>query len=220
VPSSFQAVAAIVLALLPGALYVWAFERQAGRYGIGASDRVLRFIGGSAVILAIFSTPLYLLYSEYWTAVEAGDDVPLPLAAVPPAFVLIPTIAGTVIGKGLRTGSKWAKALTGPDPAPRAWDFLFQYHVDGWIRCRLKSGVWIAGAYAEANGRQSYAAGYPEPQDLYLASSVGCDPDTGEFELDDDGDAKLGEGGLLLRWEEIEFLEFIEADAESETTDG
>lgn len=145
-PSTFQAVLVIVVALLPGALYVWAFERQAGRYGIALSDRVLRFVVGSAVLLAVFASPLY----------------------------------------------------------------LFQYHVDGWIRCRLKSGTWLGGAYS-ANGKRSYAAGYPHPQDHYLAASVDVDPETGEFGLDDDGRPPLGSGGLLVRWEEVEYLEFIDS---------
>lgn len=119
-PQSFQAVAVTLIALLPGALYVWAFERQAGRYGIGLSDRVLRFVGGSA-------------------------------------------------------------------------------------------GTWLAGAYANANGRRSYAAGYPEPQDLYLAASVPVDSETGEFLLNDEGTPDLGDGGLLIRWDEVEYLEFIDA---------
>jgi hypothetical protein len=75
----------------------------------------------------------------------------------------------------------------------------------------MKSGVWLAGAYANANGRRSYAAGYPEPQDLYLAAAVEVDPDIGEFVLDDDGNVALLEGGVLVRWEEVEYLEFIDA---------
>jgi hypothetical protein len=83
--------------------------------------------------------------------------------------------------------------------------------VDGWIRLRLKSGAWLGGVFAEANGRRSYAAGYPEPQDLFLAAAVDTDPDTGEFVRDDAGLPTVQPGGLLIRWEEVEFLEFIDA---------
>ena len=65
----------IVIALLPGALYVWSFERQAGRYGVSLSDRILRFVGGSAVVLALFSVPLYWLYATYGAAIT--EDVPV-----------------------------------------------------------------------------------------------------------------------------------------------
>ena len=42
----------------------------------------------------------------------------------------------------------------------------------------------------------------------FVASLV---PETGEFELDTNGDPVVGTGGLLLRWSEIEYLEFIDA---------
>jgi hypothetical protein len=100
--------------------------------------------------------------------------------------------------------------LTGPDPAPRAWDYLFQYENDGWIRLRLKSGIWIGGAYADAGGRRSYAAGYPEPQDLFLAAVAEVDPETGEFTRDQKGAVTVFDSGLLVRWDEVEYLEFID----------
>lgn len=210
-PDSFHALLVMLVALLPGALYVWAFERQAGRYGIGLSDRLLRFVGGSSVFLAVCAVPLYALWATYWDSLSLGEPVPLWLGLVPPTYVLLPVVAGTIVGHGLRHGWKWSDVLTGPDPAPRAWDYLFQYQIDGWVRCRMRSGTWLAGAYADANGRRSYAAGYPEPQDLYLAASVAVDSDTGEFLLDATGRPQLGTGGLLLRWEEVEYLEFIDS---------
>jgi len=210
-PDSFHALLVMLVALLPGALYVWAFERQAGRYGIGLSDRLLRFVGGSSVFLAFSAVPLYALWATYWDFLSRGEPVPLWLGLVPPTYVLLPVLAGTIVGLGLRHGWKWSDVLTGPDPAPRAWDYLFQYQIDGWVRCRMKSGTWLAGAYADANGRRSYAAGYPEPQDIYLAASVAVDSDTGEFLLDETGRPQRGTGGLLLRWEEVEYLEFIDS---------
>lgn len=210
-PDSFHALLVMLVALLPGALYVWAFERQAGRYGIGLSDRLLRFVGGSSVFFGVCAVPLYALRATYWDSLSRGEPVPLWLGLVPPAYVLLPVMAGTIVGLGLRHGWKWSDVLTGPDPAPRAWDYLFQYQIDGWVRCRMKSGTWLAGAYADANGRRSYAAGYPEPQDFYLAASVAVDSDTGEFLLDETGRPQRGTGGLLLRWEEVEYLEFIDS---------
>ncbi len=75
-----------------------------------------------------------------------------------------------------------AYRAAGPDPAPRAWDYLFGARPDGWIWLRLKTGTWLAGAYAvKEDGWRSYAAGYPAPQDLFLVEAVEVDPDTGEF---------------------------------------
>jgi hypothetical protein len=211
VPGTFQAAAVVVLVMLPGALYVWAFDRQAGRYGIGLSDRILRFAGGSAVLLAIFAGPLYAVHAAYTQPFLAGEPLPVWLAILPVAYVGVPLSVGTLLGVGLRKDWRFAQLLTGPDPAPRAWDYVFQYDVDGWIRCRLKSGTWLGGAYADANGKRSYAAGYPEPQDLYLAASVEVDPRTGAFLLDEQGQLRLGSGGLLVRWDEVEYLEFIDS---------
>ncbi len=44
---SIGAVSATVLALVPGALYVWGFERVVGNWGVRLSDRLLRFVGVS-----------------------------------------------------------------------------------------------------------------------------------------------------------------------------
>lgn len=46
---------------------------------------------------------------------------------------------------------------------------------------------------------------------LYLAAAVDLDQETGEFVLDAKGNVTLQEGGILVRWEEVEHLEFIDA---------
>lgn len=38
----------------------------------------------------------------------------------------IPILIGTIVGYGTRRRWRWASLVTGPDPAPRAWDYLFQ----------------------------------------------------------------------------------------------
>jgi hypothetical protein len=77
---------------------------------------------------------------------------------------------------------------------------------------RLKSGTWIGGAFARSDeGRRAYASGLPAPQDLYLSATVPTDPVTGEFEVDGEGNLRVVEAGLLLRWEEVEYLQFIDA---------
>lgn len=112
---------------------------------------------------------------------------------------------------GTLNRSDWAGVFTGPAPAPRAWDNLFFGKPEGWIRLRLNSGAWLGGGYAEAeSGMKSYAAGYPEDPDLLLAEAVETDPDTGEFMFDDEGDPILRGSALLVRWEEVEYLEFID----------
>ena len=200
------------LCLLPGALYIWSVERMAGRWGVALSDRLFRFVGTSAVFHAVAAPATYLLWRSQWLSVRNGDPVTWWLWLAPLAYVLLPLAAGTAIGWGSRNGRGWARAFTGPDPAPRAWDYLFQGGRDGWIRLRLKSGSWIGGAFATTeSGLKSYTAGYPEPQDVFLATAADIDPETGEFLFDEDGAPRLRTGGVLVRWEEVEYLEFIDA---------
>ncbi|MDQ4125134.1 MAG: hypothetical protein M3134_05990 [Actinomycetota bacterium] len=52
----------------------------------------------------------------------------------------------------------------------------------------------------------SYAAGYPEAQDLLLSETAEMDPETGRFIMDD-GVPRLRGTRLLIRWDEVEFLE-------------
>lgn len=210
-PDTFQAVAVLVVALLPGALYVWAFERQAGRWGVGLSDRLLRFVGGSALFHAVAAPLTYWVWADQWHDINSGEPVTWWLWPLVLAYVAVPAVGGTVVGRGVRDEKGWTTIFTGPDPAPRAWDHLFGQKAEGWVRLRMKSGVWLGGAYADGNGRRSYAAGYPEPQDLYLATAVELDPETGAFAVDEDGNVALLDGGILVRWEEVEHLEFIDA---------
>lgn len=210
-PDTFQAVAVLVLALLPGALYVWAFERQVGRWGIGLADRLLRFVGGSAVFHAAVAPLSYWLWAEHGAAVRSGAPVTWWLWCVPAAYVGLPTMLGTAVGEGVRHGRRWRGWLVGPNPAPRAWDHLFGRRPDGWVRLRMRSGTWFAGVYAEVGGRRPYAARYPEVPDLFLSAAADIDQETGEFLLDETGHVRLLEGAILVRWDEVEYLEFIHA---------
>jgi hypothetical protein len=140
-PETFQALMVLVVALLPGALYVWAFERFAGAWGVRFSDRVLRFVEVSAVLHAVAAPLSYWLWAAY-----------------------------------IRSGRL----------------------VEGDVHTR------------ESATHKSYAAGYPEEQDLYLAESVDVDPETGTFDRADGKPVARG-SGILIRWSEVEYLEFIEA---------
>jgi hypothetical protein len=204
------ALLALALALVPGALYVWAYERQAGGKTVRMSDRVFRFVGGSAIFHALFAPLTYWVWSELWPRAREGRALPWAAWLLALAYVAVPTLAGSFVGSRVQRGVWWSRYLTGPQPAPRAWDYLFHQQVDGWIRLRLKSGEWIGGALADANGRRSYAASFPEPPDLYLAAAVRVDPDTGEFVETPDGEIELLPSGLLVSWDEVEYLELID----------
>lgn len=210
---TFEAVVVAALALLPGGLYVWGFERQVGNWGIGLSDRLLRFFGTSALMHAAIAPATYWFWASHIRDgdVAAGRPLSWWTWVAVAAYVILPFAAGSVVGRGTLTGSPWATAFTGPNPAPRAWDHFFASRPDGWMRLRLKRGVWIGGIYGPSgSGLPSYAAGYPEPQDLFLAETVEVDPETGEFVLED-GEPIFRGTSLLIRWEEVEFFEFADA---------
>ena len=83
----------------------------------------------------------------------------------------------------------------------------------------MKSGSWIGGFYAEVEGIRPYASGYPEIQELYLARSLQIDPEDGSFVLDENDQLIRGSGSLLMRWEEIEMMEFIHIREEEEVNE-
>lgn len=211
-PDSFQALAVLVIGLLPGALYVWTFEGMVGRWGVGLSDRILRFVGVSAVLHAVVAPLTYWLWSEYVRAGRVGRGEPLPVALwiIVLAYVVLPIGLGWIVGYGTRRRWKWVQLFTGRNPAPRAWDAFFGDDPEGWVRLRLKSGAWIGAALGEKDGRRSYFSGYPEQQDLYLVQTAEVDPDSGAFLYDNEDQLRLRDFGVLLRWDEVEYLEFFE----------
>jgi hypothetical protein len=70
---------------------------------------------------------------------------------------------------------------------------------------RLKSGRWVGGAYSDG----SHVAGYPEPADIYIAQELAVNQLAGDFLRDEQTGEPMPEGGygLLVRWDEVEYLE-------------
>jgi uncharacterized protein DUF6338 len=62
---TFEALAVLVLVVLPGASYLFTFERVAGAFGHNLADRIIRFITASAVLQALFAGPTYFLYQKF-----------------------------------------------------------------------------------------------------------------------------------------------------------
>lgn len=212
-PSTLQAILVTILAVLPGALCTWGFEQEAGRWGATAIDRVQRFVGVSAFFLV---PGLPLIYQFYRSFVVTGDVVkgsPLPawLWFMPLLFVIIPAGIGRVVGRAAYQRKPWVTLITGPAPAPRAWDDLFSGpDMNGWIRLRLKDNTWVAGLWGESatTGLKSYAAGYPEDQDLLVSELVETDAE-GNLVTGEDGRLILTSRSLLIRWQEIQYAEYI-----------
>jgi hypothetical protein len=222
---TFQAIAVTLLAVLPGGLYTWSFEREVGNWGVSLSDRVLRFVGFSALFHAVFSFPEYLIWSHFFhhlTIVEGvirvdnpiadGSHLPWWLFIVPVGYVVLPMAAGFLTAQSALAGRSWARLLVGPNPQPRAWDRLFWASPSFLVRLRLKNETWIGGLF----GRRSYASGYPEPQDLLLETTYQMEPD-GSFQGDErDELIDLG-SSVLVSWEDVHFMEAFTLAAEEDT---
>ncbi len=204
-------VATLLLAafVIPGALYVWSFERPAGRYGIGLKDRALRLLGTSAVLLSLFAWALYWAYIEHQPTFANLKQPPWWFWIFPILYTGVPAAIGGLLGYGWKQNWSWVRFLFGRNRAPSAWDHLFQDRPAGGIRCKLKSGTWLAGIYAEVNGDRPYASGHPGPQDVYLPRTIHINRSTGGIILNEQGNPIVLGASVLLRWEEIEFLEFI-----------
>jgi len=204
--STFEALAVLILALLPGAIYTWSFERIAGRWGIGLSDRLYRFLGISACFHAAVAPVTYNLWRDFFRSDSAlRGSLPLWLWLVALAYVAAPAVLGGVVGRAFVQDKEWAKRLVGTTSAPTAWDAVFQGPpTDAYVLLRLKSGSWVGGRFADG----SYAGGYPEPADLYLVRELEIDQATGDFKRDADGnEIPVASYGLLVRWDEVEYLE-------------
>lgn len=215
--STFQALAVALLALLPGASYTFAYERLVGGFGVSLADRLVRFLAASALFAGLFSGPALILYRDFVVPgrLGRGDVSPLMFELTVLAYVLLPTLVGSLVGYGQKHGWRPVQAVVGDAPQPRAWDFLWRPGAQGVVRLKLKSGTWLGGVFGTTvAGQRSYAAGYPEREDLYLSLQVRVDALTGAFEQDEEGRPVPVEGssGLLLRWEETEYLEFQEID--------
>ena len=202
----------IWMAVLPGALFIWAFEMLAGRWTTGIRGGLLRSVGYSAVFHIIFLPLTYHLRVFYWDRIWAGRYVNPWVWALIAIYVIVPIILGLLTGLAVRkTYSfapkryRWANLLVGKPPAPRAWDYLFgQYSLVGWVRLRTKSGLYMGGYYGEG----SHVSGYADPQDIYLGRTVEVDQDSGNIIRDSEGAPRLLPSGLLIRWDEVEYLEF------------
>ena len=169
-------------------------------------------------MLAIAAWPLHWLYANHWDTFANRQALPPWFWIVPILYTIAPLVGGGVLGFGWKKNWSWARYIGGRDRTPRAWDHLFQDQPAGGVRCKLKSGNWIGGVFGEVNKRRPYASGYPEPQDLYLAATIRLDPYTGEILTDCEGHPEIQDSGILLRWEEIEYLEFTEAASEEENS--
>ena len=232
--SGYDAALLLLVLLLPGAFAAWGFERHAQRYGRRLKDWLLRLAGLSAVCLAVGAWPLHWVISSYWDDFTDGKALPWLVYLAPVAYLAVPAAVGWWLGllmrprnlleseprKSFRTRLKSAlrqpvlrraaSRLPGPHRAPSAWDALFDAREAGFVRCRLRSGRWVGGLYAKASPVSSYVGPEGPDQDIYIAYAAEFDQGTGEPALKEGEDELVWlNGGILLKWADIESLEFM-----------
>lgn len=189
-PASVLALGIVILVIVPGSMYTWAFERQSSGYGVTLADRTLRFLAVSLLFHLIVAWPEYWLFRFVQRPDPASGQFAAAWAGVL-ALVALPALVGTTLG-GLyatrSTRSGWAfvrrwlpperetallKLALGRDPAPRAWDDIFSERPNVYLRVRLTDDSWIAGRFAD----RSYAGGFPHDTDLHLEEAWEILPD-------------------------------------------
>lgn len=216
-PDSLTALLVVVVAVLPGSVYTWAYERQASPYGVTLRDRTLRFITVSLLFHLLLAWPEYVVYR----AAIQGEGILQParfatLWAGLLVLVAVPGAIGTILGglyatRNSRLGWQWIRrwlperrehqllrVMLGRTPAPRAWDDLFSDRPNVYLRVRTLDSLWIAGRFA----RDSYAGGFPYQTDVLLEEAWSVDQETGQL-----GDSGLGYSvyvpAVWIAWMEI-----------------
>ena len=232
--STFEALLVALLAVLPGALYTLARENFGASWAWQQTDtstQIFRFLGASAFFHVLFAPLSYGAYQELvLTRVAAkGETLSWWWWAALIGYIALPYIWGALTESsrnwqphpcGLirlpQAVIKWCLSLfVGKSPEPRAWDWLFSKpDLGGYVRLKLTSDKgWKAGVWVD-----SYASGYGVDPDLYIAEEVAIN-DIGEILIADDNGEREPEllgRGLLIRWSEIQYLDFMMFDAEGE----
>lgn len=235
--STFQALFVALLAVLPGALYTLARENFGASWAWQQTDtatQIFRFLGASAVFHVLFAPLSYWAYQNFVANRVAenaakGESLSWWWWAALAGYVILPYILGalTESSRSWRPSSlcliRWPQALlswllsllAGRNPAPRAWDFLFSApDLGGYIRLKLigdrgwKAGLWV----------DSYASGFGVDPDLYIGEEIAISDDGEVVFVEEDGQRlpELLGRGLLIRWSEVQYLDFMKFDAEGE----
>jgi hypothetical protein len=203
--STVQQIVLLVLFVLPGISYQFVRERMRGPVPgeRDLSERALRATTASIALDAIYlviAGPylVHLIKPVNRPLFAEAEADPRQAAAVALAlFVVLPVAAAWLIGLDERHRRPYRF-----DPVPTAWDIVFRARSSGFVRARLKSGVWVGGWY----GKRSCASAYPNAADLYLESAYQMNSD-GSF-----GPRVQGTSGLYLRIDDVEVIEFVEPE--------
>jgi hypothetical protein len=175
-PDSFEALAVIFFAVLPGAIFVYAVERKVGPWGVKASDRILRFIVLSAALFLVLLPYGYVLYRSYILNHDLADRGHFSLLhwlilvghwlALLAALGLLPWLLGTWLGKRIESGDERVGELFGHQMRPpRAFDYLFRddemYGVVRMLVLLPTGATWVAGSFSDEEPTEEEIAADP-----------------------------------------------------------
>ncbi|MET7787591.1 DUF6338 family protein [Streptomyces sp900116325] len=212
-PTTVTQVVIVLLLVLPGVTYQFVRERARGltpgHRDLG--ERILR-----AVTAGITLDAFYFLLAGPWLLrlvydrrrgwlTGAADSPRVAALTATTLLIVLPAVAAWLTSRLRSRGSRSTY-----DPVPTAWDKVFQRRSHCLVRARLKSGSWIGGYY----GERSYTSGYPEAADLYLQTTWAVS-ETGLFER-----PLEHSGGIYIRMDDVEFLDFVEVPPVTEDGDG
>ncbi|MFF0204775.1 DUF6338 family protein [Streptomyces sp. NPDC005017] len=216
-----------LLALLPGALFVYTIEALLQRYGGDVADRTMRFIAASAVLWLPFFWVLYMLYTHIWHVQRsvAGrvvyvnrfttNDLPQWFYWVIAGYVAVPILLGAFVAFLIRNSTKAQDIVIGKPLSRSAWQTLFKYGGGGnntgtgralVVRAQLndEDATVVAGYF----GPQSVTPAGESEGDVWLEAQVRLD-DQGQLRLDGQ-ENPVYEPGIYLRRENVLWLEAYE----------
>lgn len=228
-PETLEAIAIIAVAVLPGALATLAYERHVGTYAADIQERLIRFAASSALLFPVNSTLIWLVWTKIlnvspWVpsgqhrnllASNSLEGAQWLVILTPIAYVLVPAILGDIGGRlvvSYRKREYTARTgRLGTGHEKEAWNTAFldasplNAPAGCIVRFRLKTGGWRAGYF----GKASVAS--PTTKDVYFEATAAVDGD-GNLIVEPDGRPVRQEVGILVRWDEVDFIEFVKLE--------
>jgi hypothetical protein len=206
--AKIDAIYVALVFVVPG--YVFLSLRNQFVVGQGklGKEQLLSYVTISGVNFALCGWIIYAAYKNEF-------DVPMMAASWMLVIVVIPALAGIVIGvctqrDYFRRMYHWLN-LEPIHVVPSAWDYKFSKSPGEWVLVKLKDGTQFAGWWAA----QSFASDDRTERDLLIEQV---------FEVPDHGPWKPTSKSLLIMAGEIQTIEFspvrrIEDDQEINTSD-